>query len=864
MKLYVLDGNSLLFRAYYATAFRGDIMRTKKGFPTNAIFGFSNMISKLVSSLKKDDYIMVAFDTGKKTFRHEQLDTYKAQRKPIDEDLKVQLPLARDYLKAMGIFFYELDGYEGDDIAGSVAKQFGSKNNIETHIYTSDKDYLQLIDDNISIEMIKKGLSDIETMNEESLKEKMGLTPSQIRDFKGLMGDPSDNLPGIPGIGEKSAIKLIQQYGSLEEIIKGMENQTSKQAQKILENQESGKICKEMATIITDISLPFTISDLKYEGYDFNELSSFFTKYEFFSSLKKLKPTDKRIIKEETNNDDDFNIITVSKFKDIPPCSTIIIDQEGGNYNFAPINAFCFPYSSSVYVLPFVNAKKDKDFKEFIEDENILKDTYDFKALKVSLSRYGFDVKGVGFDLTLATNLLRSSVETSPVSVYAFYEVNILKQNNFSLLQNDDMFANMAYHLAKLKPQIIERLKEEDSYELFTSIELPLCNVLAKMEINGFPLNKKVLSDLNDEYVKKLNDITSSIYDIVGHEFNIASPKQLANVLFDELGLPRNKKESTSIEILNELKNRHEVIPLIIEYRKYSKIISTYSQGLLNFVNDDGKIHTIYNQALTSTGRLSSSEPNLQNISVKSEEGKAVRKAFFYDDDNYEILSLDYSQIELRILASLSKCQKLIDTFNNDGDIHSQTAMDVFNVTKEEVTPSLRRRAKAVNFGIIYGISDWGLSEQISSSPSEAKKIITTFYEKYPEIKEYFTNVINFASQNGYITTLYKRRRYINELKSSNYMTREFGKRAAMNAPIQGSAADLIKIAMIKVDEMLSSSSYKTQMVLQIHDELIFKVPKDEKEIILPKIKDIMENATTLDVKLKVDGDFGRTWFDCK
>lgn len=864
MKLYILDGNSLLFRAYYATAFRGDIMRTKNGFPTNAIFGFSNMINKLVSSLKKDDRIMVAFDTGKKTFRHQQLDTYKAQRKPIDEDLKLQLPLARDYLKAMGIFYYELDGYEGDDIAGSVAKQFGSKNNIETHIYTSDKDYLQLIDDNISIEMIKKGLSDIETLNEETLKEKMGLTPSQIKDFKGLMGDPSDNLPGIPGIGEKTAIKLIQQYGSLEDIVKAMENQTSKQAQKILENKHSGFLCKEMATIITDIQLPFDLSDLKYEGYDFNELSSFFTKYEFFSALKKLKPTDKRKISEEENNEDLFSIITVSKFKDIPSCSTIIMDQEKGNYNFAPINAFCFPCADKIYVLPFVNAKKDKEFKAFIEDETILKDTYDFKALKVALSKYGFDVKGIGFDLTLATNLLKSSVETSPVSVYAFYDVNILKQNNISLLQNDDMFANMAYYLAKLKPSIIERLKEDDSYELFTNVELPLNNVLAKMEINGFPLNKKVLSDLNEEYVKKLDEITKMIYQVVGHEFNIASPKQLATVLFDELGLPKNRKESTSIEILNELKDRHEVVPLIIEYRKYSKIISTYSQGLLNFINEDGKIHTIYNQALTSTGRLSSSEPNLQNISVKSEEGKAVRKAFFYDDDNYELLSLDYSQIELRLLASMSKCQKLIDTFNNDGDIHTQTAMDVFGLSKEEITPSLRRRAKAVNFGIIYGISDWGLSEQISSSPAEAKKIITKFYEQYPEIKAYFVSIINFASENGYIKTLYNRRRYISELKSSNYMTREFGKRAAMNAPIQGSAADLIKIAMIQVDKMLTSSSYKTQMVLQIHDELIFKVPLDEKEEILPKIKNIMENCASLGVKLKVDGDFGKTWFDCK
>ena len=863
MKLYVVDGNSLLFRAYYATSFTGNIMRRKDGFPTNAIFGFSNMMTKLISQLKDGDKLFVSFDTGKPTFRKQKLESYKAQRKPTEEDLTVQLPVARELLKAMGIFYYEQDGYEGDDIAGTVAK-IGSSQGIETICFTSDKDYLQLIDDNITIHMLKKGLTDIEEMNEVTLKEKMGLTPSQVIDFKGLMGDPSDNLKGIPGVGEKTAIKLIQEHGTLENIIKAMENDKSKLAAKIIENQELGFLCKEIATIVTNMDLPFTLDDLDYEGYDYNELSNFYTKYECYSLLKKLKPNDKKASKNiKVDTVTNFEKITVRKFKEIPQTNFLILDIEKGNYNSSPINGICFSKDGSTYYLPYFLAKNDADFIKFMEDETKKKITFDYKALKVSLSRDNIEVNGLEFDLSLASYLLNSSLSNDPVSIFAYYGVNVLlTSNELSLFEDNETIYNMAYNLEKLYPQIKEKLISEEQMDLFTNIELPLCEVLAEMEIEGFPIHRDVLNEMNNEYKKILESIQSQIYALAGYEFNIASPKQIAELLFHKLGLPSNKKESTSIEVLNFLKDKHPIVPLLIEHRKYSKIISTYTEGLMSYIHEDNKIHTIFNQALTQTGRLSSSEPNLQNISTKNEEGKLVRKAFYYEDK--DLLSLDYSQIELRILASMANCSPLIETFNNDEDIHTRTAIDVFNVTKEEVNSELRRRAKAVNFGIIYGISDWGLSEQISSSSKEAKEIITTFYQKNPEIKDYFTNEIAQTKELGYSTTLYNRRRYIPEINSDNFNIREFGKRAAMNASIQGTGADIIKIAMINIHKFLKENNYKSKMVLQIHDELIFSIDPSEKDFIENKLRQIMEESVLLKVKLKVEGSLGKTWYDCK
>ena len=864
-KIIIIDGNSLLFRAYYATSFTGTIMKRKDGFPTNAIFGFHNMIMKLLSSIKEGDLFFVAFDTGKKTFRHQEMETYKAQRKEVEEDLIVQLPVARELLDAMGVFHFEIDGYEGDDVAGTVAK-IAEKEGLEVQMYTSDKDYLQLITDKISIHMIKKGFSDIRIMTRDTLFEDMGLEPDQIRDYKGLMGDPSDNIKGIPGVGEKTALKLIQEHHSLENIIEAMKDQKSKLAEKIIANQDLGRFCKYIATIDVNVPIPFKLDELEYLGYEFHKLSSFYVKYEFFSLLKKLKPSNKRNKSVETS-EKLLTSQTISSFKSITnEIKSFYIVRDDNNYHKAkPINIqFCD--GANVYILDYSIAKSDSDLIKYLEDENINKSTFDLKAATVLLSKDNIDLKGVTFDLLLASYLIDSSLDNDPVTVCAAFGENILTSTSeLSLFDDGSKWSNLVFSIAKIKNLLLQKLEEQNLTNLFNEIELPLAKILAKMELEGFPLNKDALKVIDEKYNAILNELVQKIYALSGYEFNIASPKQVADLLFNHLNLPSNKKQSTSIEVLNELKHTHPIVPLIIEYRKYAKLISTYTTGLSEYVFEDGKIHALFNQALTTTGRLSSSEPNLQNITVRDEEGKLIRKAFFYEEENVSLLSLDYSQIELRLLAHIANCQTLIDIFNNGRDIHTETARKVFNIPEDQEVPSsLRRKAKMVNFGIVYGISDWGLAEQLMCPVKEAKTMIDTFYDIYPEIKTYFDELLNQAYKKAYVTTLFNRRRYIKELQADNYMTREFGRRAAKNAPIQGTAADIIKLAMIKIDKELTKNNFKSKLVLQIHDELIYKIYEDEKEAVYNLVKECMENVVQLKVKLEVDGSIARTWYDTK
>lgn len=864
-KIIIIDGNSLLFRAYYATSFTGNIMRRKDGFPTNAIFGFHNMIMKLLSSIKDGDLFFVAFDTGKKTFRHQEMESYKAQRKEVEEDLIAQLPVARELLDAMGVFHFELDGYEGDDIAGTVAK-IAEKNNYEVQMFTSDKDYLQLITENISIHMIKKGFSDIKIMTREVLLADMGLEPDQIRDYKGLMGDPSDNIKGIPGVGEKTALKLIQEYQSLENIIEAMKNEKSKLAQKIIENQELGRFCKYIATIDINVPIPFKLEELEYLGYEFHKLSSFYVKYEFFSLLKKLKPSSKRK-KDVQVAEKLLASQSITSFKSIPNAikSFYIVRDDNNYHKSTPMNIqFCD--GENVYILDYSIAMKDKDLIRYLEDENISKSTFDSKAATVILKKNNIDLKGVTFDLLLASYLIDSSIDNDPVTVCAAFGENILSSNEeLSLFDDDSKWSNLVFTISKIEERLLNELKKQNLLDLYNKIELPLAKILAKMELEGFPLNLDALSTINEKYNVILDNLTEKIYQLSDYKFNLSSPKQIADLLFNHLGLPSNKKQSTSIEVLNELKSHHPIVPLIIEHRKYSKLISTYTTGLREYVFEDGKIHALFNQALTTTGRLSSSEPNLQNITIRDEEGKFIRKAFFYEENDLSLLSLDYSQIELRLLAHISKCQTLIDIFNNGGDIHAETARKVFKLEDNQEVPSqLRRKAKMVNFGIVYGISDWGLAEQLMCPVKEAKEMIERFYEIYPEIKLYFDKLLEESTKTGYVTTLFNRRRYIKELQSDVYVTREFGRRAAKNAPIQGTAADIIKLAMIKIDEKLTNENFKSKLVLQIHDELIFKVYEDEKEKVYNLVKECMENVVPLDVKLEVDGSIARTWYDTK
>jgi len=864
-RMIIIDGNSLLFRAYFATAYPGQtIMRTKEGIPTNAIFAFSNMMSKIISALDGDEHILVAFDTGKKTFRHTEMESYKANRKPTPEDLIVQMPIARDFLKALGVFTFELEGFEGDDVAGTAA-EVASKLNYDVAIFTSDRDFLQLISDNVKINILKKGLSDIAVMNEAALMVEYGLKPSQIPDYKGLCGDASDNIPGIPGVGDKTATKLIQEYGTLDNVIANAANLSGKLGQKIAENQELGRLSRHLALIRRDIDLPFNIEDTFYRGYDFNEINDFCQKYELRAFMRYLTPKYK--INSSFNANAESETITSTHNVVLGNKIGIALDMENANYHRASVFGISLYNGTHNYYITIEDAKKDTDLLAMLHSPDIRKYCFDFKAIKCALHTYGIDIQGLYFDVLLASYILDSSLSNSPDAVFGFFGIDIVaaEDTGVSLLDegNRHKAAQMAYQSLAVYPKAVEEMKNIFSLDLFRDIEIPLADVLAKMEIEGFPLNRKTLEEIGFEYRIKLLALNNEIYELAGEKFNIASPKQVGVILYEKLGLPGNKKGSTSVDALKGLSGRHPIVDKILEHRKYSKLISTYIDGLVVHICEDGKIHAIFNQALTTTGRLSSSEPNLQNISIRDEEGKLIRKAFYYDDPKMNILSFDYSQIELRVLASLSNCQNLIEVFNNDQDIHTETARRIFHI-EGAVTSAQRRKAKTVNFGVVYGISDWGLAEQLDIAPSEAKVIINTFYSAYPEIRQYFQKIVEDAEKDGFVSTLLGRRRYLRELHDGNYQTREFAKRAAINAPIQGTAADLIKLAMIKVDRFLQDHNYQTKLVLQIHDELLFQVPDDEIEKVFPAIKEIMETALKLNVKLKVDGGYAKNWHETK
>ena len=867
-KMIVIDGNSLLFRAFYATSFPGaPIMQTKDGQPTNAIFAFSNMILKIINDQKEEFNLCVAFDTGKKTFRHSELETYKANRKPVPTELVSQMPLARELLKNMGVFIYEQEGVEGDDIAGTVAKK-AKEEGYDVTIYTSDRDFLQLIEDNITIYILKKGLSDIAIMNHDAMVEKYGFEPIQIQDYKGLMGDPSDNLPGIPGVGEKTAIKLIQEYQSLENIIEAAKTMTSKLGQKIIENQELGKLCKHLAIIKTDVELPFTINDTLYKGFHFDELREFCIKYELKQLLAKIKPA-KSNTNEIKNEEIRYTIIENTNDIDFDSKISVAIDinDKESSYFRASIYGLSFTNKNENYYISIDNLKKDQKLLDVLKDESHKIIAYNFKQIRGALSTQNIEINGLEDDIFIAAYLLDSSFVNNIEQVGSLFGFTISPgENSFDLFQegNPKRTCEISYQINKILPKLHNTLQNEELEKLYYQIEIPLVTVLSDMEIEGFPLDVNTLDSLGVTFKDNLNQLKNEIFHVVGHEFNIDSPKQVATVLFDELGLKENKKRSTSVEILNDLYDDHIVIPLLLSYRKYAKIVTTYIDGLKSYIFDDGKLHCLFNQAVTTTGRLSSSEPNLQNISIRDEEAKSIRKAFYYKENNISIMSYDYSQIELRLLANFSHCQKLIDTFNSGKDIHAETARHVFHINEDEVPSPLRRKAKAVNFGIVYGISNWGLSKQINVSAKEADQIIQNFYDAYPEVASFLQQTIYDVQDNGFVKTMFGRKRYIREIFDSNYSVREFAKRAAMNAPIQGTAADLIKIAMIDVAKEIKNNNLKSKLVLQIHDELIFKVYDDEVDKLTNIVKNCMENAIKLDVKLEVDGGVAKTWYDAK
>ncbi|MBQ7250846.1 MAG: DNA polymerase I [Bacilli bacterium] len=866
-KLIVIDGNSLLFRAFYATYYGegSTIMKTKDGTPTNAIFAFSNMLVKIMQGMTGDESIFVGFDADSKTFRKEEFDAYKANRKPAPPELIPQFPMSREFLNALGIVHYEEHGIEADDICGTIAKTAGAKG-YQVEIYTSDKDYLQLVDDHISVNLIRKGLSDIQRITPATMVETFGFTPLQIIDYKGLRGDSSDNLPGIPGVGEKGAVKLINEYGSFDAIVEAAKNGTikGKLAQNIVEGEELGRTCLRLATILIDAPLPFTLEDLVYRGYSFQDVNAFCQKYELKQLPSRLPVIYK--LREETTMPE------VQRVERLPQINAerigLALDLPSKLYHEDETLGLAIATPDEVLYLDVNQAKGDPNLKALLKNPNIKKCVYDLKAILIALDKIGLPLEGADFDLLLSAYLLDSSLAENPEMVYSYFGTDVsVKDEKIDLFsQNRPEFTSkLAYYALVLRKKALKELEENEAIHLFTDVEVPLSYVLAKMEKEGFPLDKEELLAIGETYRKKRDELEKEVHELAGYSFNVASPKQVSELLYDKLNLADGKSPGTSVEVLRSIAYKHPIVDKILEYRKYAKLVSTYIDGLVPHIRPDGKIHTYFNQALTSTGRLSSSNPNLQNISTRDAESKEIRKAFHYDDPELYIASFDYGQIELRILAALSNCRSYIDVFSSDRDVHEETARRIFMVPDDQEVPSLlRRKAKAVNFAIIYGVTPFGLAEQIGTYPKEAGELIASFKTHYPEIEAYLQSILKEVEEKGYVKTMFGRRRYLRDVTDSNYAKREAARRAALNAPVQGSAADLIKVAMIKVDKALQEGGYKTKMVLQIHDELLFAMPKDEVETLCPIIEKIMTEAVELPVKLTVDGSYGRTWYDAK
>ena len=870
-KLIVIDGNSLLFRAFYATYY-GDptsIMRTKDGTPTNAIFAFSNMLSKILQSMQEGDSLFVGFDADSQTFRKAEFDAYKANRKPAPEELIPQFAMSRELLDALNVVHYEEPGIEADDICGTIAKQAGAMG-YEVDVYTSDKDYLQLIDDHITVKLIRKGLSDIDSLTPSSMQEEFGFAPLQIIDYKGLRGDASDNLPGIPGIGEKTAVKLIGEYGSFDAIVAAAKEGKikGKMGENIVNGEELGRTCYRLATILTDAKLPFDVPSLLYEGYRFDAVNAFCQKYELKQFLGRL-PT--RFKAGDSSAMPEIETVT-----SLPRLEGTVIglalDLGSHLYHSEELLGLALSDAKHIYYLRAEDLLQDEYARRLLEDASVEKCVYDAKAAIFALKRLGITLNGVGFDVLLAAYLLDSSLTDSPELIFSSFGVDVSAKEEesgldlFSSAQIHPAFAGkMAYYALKIKPKAVASLRDVEAEKLYFEVELPLASVLAEMENEGFPLNKGELLAIGEEFRLKRDALAKEIHDMAGYHFNIGSPKQVGELLFQKLLLADGKMPGTSVEVLRSIEHKHPIVGKILEWRKYAKLVSTYIDGLTPHIAEDGKIHTYFNQAQTTTGRLSSSNPNLQNISTRDEESRQIRKAFYYPDQNLSIVSFDYGQIELRVLAALSHCQAYIDIFASDRDVHSETARRIFGLGEsEEVTHLQRRRAKAVNFAIIYGVTPFGLADQIEGTPTEAVELIQSFKRHYPEVDAYLQNILKEVEQKGYVKTMFGRRRYLRGITDPNYAKREAARRAALNAPVQGSAADLIKIAMLKVDKFLKEGGYKTKMVLQIHDELLFAMPKEEQESLLPQIEQIMVHAVELPVALTVEYAAGRTWYDAK
>ena len=855
-KIILVDGNNLLFRSYYATAYNGNFMKNSKGFPTNALYGFVNMISKIINE-ENPQYIIVAFDKGK-TFRHREYGGYKDGRVKTPDELKMQFPKAKEILTAMGIKYYEIDNYEADDIIGTFSEYCNKKEEFIGTIISSDKDLLQLITKDVDIKLLKQ--KDYIRYDETSFKKEWGIDPINIIDLKALMGDSSDNIPGVKGVGEKTALKLLHDYKTLDGIYENIESIKGKLKEKLINDKENAYKSYHLATIVKDVDMDIDIDDCIYRKEDTDNLNNIYEELEFYSFLKKKK--EKKSVKE-TEIKVIKNVDEIKVDKDV----AVYLEILGTNYHKSPIIGMGVYNDDISYYIPLDVLKQNPKFLKGNK-----KYTYDLKKMLVSLKYQNVDIDNVVFDTMIAGSLLDYNMKDDIAYLanqldydLKFYENIYGKLSKLSLPDEEEIIKEIvarARFIWESKDELNKKIKEEDIEYLFNEIEMPLSIVLADMEYTGVKVDSQILKNQGESIKIKIELVSNDIYNLAGEKFNISSPKQLSKILFEKLDLPHKKNSSsTAIDVLNKLREVHPIIDKIIEYRKLTKVYNTYIEGILSEIKD-GKVHTIYTQNLTRTGRLSSIEPNLQNIPIRDQIGRDIRKAFIPNFDY--IYGADYSQIELRIFTHMADIESLKQAFIKGEDIHTKTASDIFKVDPSLVTSNQRRVAKAVNFGIIYGISSFGLGDNVGISNKEAKQFIDTYLMTYPGIKDYMEKTVKEAKEKGSVKTLFGRKRNIPEINNTVYLIRQSGERIALNTPIQGTAADIIKLAMVKVYKALKDNNLKSKMIIQVHDELVFDVYEDEIKKLDEIVTEIMDNVYKLSVPLKVTKNYGKSWYDAK
>lgn len=879
-KLLLIDGNSIAFRGFFALYQSLDRFKNSSGLHTNALYAVHNMLENVLEK-EQPTHVLVAFDAGKTTFRHSFYDDYKAGRAKTPSEFKEQMPYLRDLIEGLGMKHYELENYEADDIIGTLATHVDPEK-FDVVVLSGDKDLTQLASNNIRVDVTVKGVSEIESYTPEHILEKYGLEPHQIIDMKGLAGDQSDNIPGVTKIGEKTAIKLLKEFGTVEGVYENVEDmKKSKMKENLINEKEIAFMSKRLATIDTNSPIEVKVEDLDFNGKNLEVLIPFYKEMDFNSFLGKL---DSSFVEPEVEKKTAIDYIVATDLTEdmFSTDMSLYVEMLDENYHLSDVVGIAFGKEDRFYVTNDLAILDNEVFSNWISNEELSKKVFDTKRTEVALNRYDLKLKGVKYDMLLGAYLLDSTNNSEDMAEIAqsfdYFDIDndeaiYGKGAKKGLPEDESVFFE---HLARkiktiesLYEPILEELENKNQLDLYFDIELPLAHILGEMEMEGITLNASTLQEMKGQFAERLEEIEQKVYTEAGEEFNLNSPKQLGVILFEKMKLPVIKKTktgySTAVDVLEKLKGESPIIDDILSYRQIAKIQSTYVEGLLKMVFSDNKIHTRYVQTLTQTGRLSSVDPNLQNIPIRLEEGRKIRQAFVPRHKDWQLFSSDYSQIELRVLADISQDEHLRQAFIEEQDIHTSTAMRVFGVeSADQVDGNLRRQAKAVNFGIVYGISDYGLSQNLGITRKEAQTFIDTYFEKYPGVKKYMEDIVREAKDKGYVETLYHRRRYLPDINSRNFNIRSFAERTAINTPIQGSAADILKIAMIKIDKKLKEEGMEATMLLQVHDELVFEAPKSEIPKLQKLVEETMADAVSLSVPLKADSSFGDTWYEAK